>query len=177
MIKYEILELDVANSKMSVKYTRDEGEEYITDVPLPPSMEFNEVAIHHNARNYSRDAVDYWDNRIALQDFELKESIGYIKRTVFDDHPEFNRFNETVVEEIEETEDTIYHRYKVVEINKEQLATNIRSQRDMLLFNTDMLVVADRNPSPEILEYRQKLRDITKQEGFPQSVVFPTLPE
>ena len=58
----------------------------------------------------------------------------------------------------------------------EALATSIRTQRDHLLKDTDWAMLPD-SPEPieELLAYRQALRDITSQDTFPESVVFPEL--
>jgi len=57
----------------------------------------------------------------------------------------------------------------------------IRAQRDRLLAETDYLLMPDYPIEGEALDalavYRQALRDITKQETFPQSVIWPVLPE
>lgn len=62
-----------------------------------------------------------------------------------------------------------------------ELATTIRSKRNLLLTETDYLLMPDYPISEEYLEkvkeYRQRLRDITKQENFPTSVVFPNFPK
>ena len=39
-----------------------------------------------------------------------------------------------------------------------------------------MEAVSDRNISQEMLDYRQALRDITDQETFPNSVIWPIKP-
>lgn len=61
------------------------------------------------------------------------------------------------------------------------LATTIRSKRNSLLAETDYLLMPDYPISQEYLkkvkEYRQQLRDLTKQENFPQRVVFPDFPK
>ena len=61
------------------------------------------------------------------------------------------------------------------------LATTIRSKRNLLLSETDYLLMPDYPISKEYLEkvkeYRQQLRDITKQEKFPTTVVFPDFPK
>lgn len=55
-----------------------------------------------------------------------------------------------------------------------------RFQRDELLKQTDWIVIkyVDLNePTPEEwLEYRQALRDVTEQDGFPGNVVWPEEP-
>jgi hypothetical protein len=52
-----------------------------------------------------------------------------------------------------------------------------RTIRNLLLKNSDYMVLPD-SPydTPELRSYRQALRDITKQAGFPDSVQFPTNP-
>lgn len=62
-----------------------------------------------------------------------------------------------------------------------ELATTIRTKRNLLLVETDYLLMPDYPISQEYLEkvkeYRQQLRDITKQENFPETVVFPNFPK
>lgn len=61
----------------------------------------------------------------------------------------------------------------------EQLAINIRSQREGLLMASDWTQLPDVPQATKELwaTYRQALRDITGQSGFPQSVTWPTSPE
>lgn len=62
----------------------------------------------------------------------------------------------------------------------EEMAAHIRSHRDSLIVATDYLVMPDYPLSDEaraaVAAYRQALRDITKQAGFPHSVEWPDLP-
>jgi len=59
-------------------------------------------------------------------------------------------------------------------------AAFVRSQRDMLLASTDWVVIKAQETGASVaLEwatYRQALRDITAQEGFPHNVTWPTKP-
>jgi hypothetical protein len=57
------------------------------------------------------------------------------------------------------------------------LAASIRSQRDSLLAATDWMALSDVTLSAEMATYRQALRDITAQAGFPHSVIWPVKPE
>lgn len=52
----------------------------------------------------------------------------------------------------------------------------IRNVRNAFLFETDWWVVTDQTPTQEQLAYRQALRDITNQEGFPLNVTWPVRP-
>ena len=60
---------------------------------------------------------------------------------------------------------------------QDEKAKNIRLERNQLLKDTDYAVLPDSgHDTPEIRTYRQALRDITSQETFPDSVVWPTKP-
>jgi hypothetical protein len=59
----------------------------------------------------------------------------------------------------------------------EQLAEEIRTERDRLLSASDWTQVADAPVDQAAwAEYRQALRDVPEQEGFPENVVWPTEP-
>jgi hypothetical protein len=53
---------------------------------------------------------------------------------------------------------------------------NVREHRDALLSETDYLALSDNTMSAAMTTYRQALRDITNQSGFPTSVTWPTKP-
>ena len=64
---------------------------------------------------------------------------------------------------------------------KERAAAAVRSKRDYLLSQTDFLVSGDYPISDadlaKIKAYRQALRDVPGQEGFPENVVWPEEPQ
>lgn len=70
--------------------------------------------------------------------------------------------------------------WESVELKLSQASTNVRAKRDRLLANSDWVVTKNLEQGTPIpldwLNYRQSLRDITEQEGFPYSVVWPTSP-
>ena len=51
---------------------------------------------------------------------------------------------------------------------------NVRAKRDGLLQETDWMALSDVTMSDTITAYRQALRDIPSQSGFPFSVTWPT---
>jgi len=59
--------------------------------------------------------------------------------------------------------------------NEAQQDYLVRSQRDSLLQQSDVYALADRI-TDEWTAYRQALRDIPAQAGFPASVTWPTKP-
>jgi hypothetical protein len=57
------------------------------------------------------------------------------------------------------------------------LPVDVRNQRDSLLASTDWMALSDVTMSSEMTTYRQALRDLPSQDGFPSSVTWPTKPE
>lgn len=52
----------------------------------------------------------------------------------------------------------------------------VRRDRDKLLAETDWLALSDTTMSSEWTTYRQALRDVTAQAGFPNTITWPTKP-
>ena len=67
----------------------------------------------------------------------------------------------------------------IKEKTEDQLACEIRLQRNQMLSVTDWTMCRDVHLSENVeaayVKYRQELRDITEQEGFPYNVVYPIL--
>ena len=63
------------------------------------------------------------------------------------------------------------------------LAKEVRAKRNRLLVEADILTQLDRwdgysdAKKKKITAYKQSLRDLTKQKGFPTDVTFPEMPE
>lgn len=51
-----------------------------------------------------------------------------------------------------------------------------REKRNTLLAETDIWALSDRTMTEEQKAYRQALRDITEQAGFPTDITWPTKP-
>jgi hypothetical protein len=59
-----------------------------------------------------------------------------------------------------------------------EFATNVRSQRDKLLSESDWTQVIDAPVNQEAwATYRQSLRNVPQQDGFPTTIVWPVKPE
>jgi hypothetical protein len=68
--------------------------------------------------------------------------------------------------------------FKKPPIDLEALAVSIRAERDTLLTASDWTQASDipQATKDKWATYRQALRDIPQQEGFPATVVWPTQP-
>lgn len=56
------------------------------------------------------------------------------------------------------------------------VAFSMRNKRNKLLVETDYLALSDQTLSAEMTTYRQALRDVPAQSGFPLNVTWPTKP-
>ena len=67
-----------------------------------------------------------------------------------------------------------------IQLEKEILSLDVRLERNKILSNTDHLIQSDYPISDEkkqeIKAYRQALRDIPQQDGFPENIVWPDKP-
>ena len=101
---------------------------------------------------------------------EVRQAIWESEHKIFG-----KQFTEDIGVKVEEYE------VEVPESVKVAMADEVRFKRDHLLRRSDFYMLPD-YPSDEaglikVRAYRQALRDITKQAGFPSSVVFPEKPK
>ena len=55
-------------------------------------------------------------------------------------------------------------------------AASVRQQRDALLTETDWTALSDSTLTPDMAAYRQALRDVPEQAGFPETINWPIRP-
>lgn len=66
--------------------------------------------------------------------------------------------------------------WQIIEQKLEQATGNVKNYRRNLLQETDWMALSDVTMPPEMAVYRQALRDITDQSGYPYGVIWPTKP-
>ena len=91
--------------------------------------------------------------------------------------------NNATIEEIKPTDEGV-RRFQIVgvpEPTDEELAIKVRAERNMKIAETDYYMMPDYPSDPKNIEemkaYRQALRDIPKQEGFPSKFTWPDVPK
>lgn len=103
--------------------------------------------------------------------YTLRQAIWDNDHTIFGDLTDELKTRFKITEEKYNPED---------EMTDEELASRVRMRRDSLISRTDFYVQPDYPSDPEGLEaikaYRQALRDIPEQSGFPRNVQWPSLP-
>jgi hypothetical protein len=94
-----------------------------------------------------------------------------------DAEPSYNEDTHSINESYVYELDNKWHKTKtVVQLSEGVAARNIRRTRDSLIAQTDWLGASDVTMSTEWSTYRQALRDIPQQSGFPFNVTYPTNP-
>lgn len=75
----------------------------------------------------------------------------------------------------------LYSEEEIESMQNETYAQLVREQRDTLLTSSDWVTLKAQDTSSSVpqewADYRQALRDITTQEGFPTLIEWPTKPE
>lgn len=104
-------------------------------------------------------------------EYYLRQAIFKHERLAFGElTPEFMKEHE-ITEEEYNPED---------EWTNDQWADMVRRKRDSMISGTDYYILPDYPSTPDGIEavkrYRQDLRDITLQSGFPRNVQWPSLP-
>lgn len=94
----------------------------------------------------------------------------------------FESMGYTEVGEVERAYDGRYFvAGRAPKMPQEEVASQVRAERDRRLAETDWYMMPDYPADPETLEvvknYRKALRDITLQRGFPRDVEWPVMPK
>ena len=112
-------------------------------------------------------------------------SQGAVKVSMFREH---DRATQKLVSCEPVVENGFAYVVQVVDKTAEEIAADVaskaaqvRSQRDALIKQTDWMVIRAQETSVAMdvkwAEYRQALRDITSQDGFPSNVTWPVRPD
>lgn len=147
----------VAPDELEGKWAKWTGEnwDYVT---LPKTVE--ELIAFGKIKHDQQTA--FWNKMTQLRNELLKEQ-KYVKQDLVDGWWELTKIPEPTAEEIQA-----------------QIARDARSKRDYLISQTDYLLQPDYPISAEQLEevkaYRQALRDVPEQDGFPETIVWPEMP-
>ena len=103
--------------------------------------------------------------------YTLRQAIWDNDHTIFGDLTDELKTRFNITEEEYDPRD---------EWTEDQWADMVRRKRDALISGTDYYILPDYPSTPDGIEavkqYRQDLRDITLQSGFPRNVQWPPLP-
>ena len=91
--------------------------------------------------------------------------------------PEYDNKTHRVMQSVEFIDGTWTLTWELQELPEEQASTYIRAERNRRLINSDWTQLSDSPVDSTLwISYRQALRDVTDQTGFPWNVNWPTEP-
>lgn len=192
---YEILKALPKNEFLSVVYRAENHEDFYRNFN---PKDWSESAITTLIEGGAVSAVEFWERSAAhpetanisttgsgVAEAPVIQEIDWSHSPTIEEQPEFDPFTQTI--QLNEIEDPMQETvgWTIIELTteeqavaREQIIHNLKFKRNTLLEETDWMMFAD---TPEIsqawLDYRQALRDVPAQAGFPETVVWPTKPE
>lgn len=175
MVTYKILDVNTAEAWARIRYSRDGEQDFFIQMVLGDD-EFDEAALHAEAVEEAQQAITFWTAQAEAVPVVLESDSGTIGNITVEPYPDYDPMVEDcqIVKTV--TGDNVAYTYVVTALSPDTVGNNVRGQRDDLLHHTDLHALSDRELSTAMATYRQALRDITDQEGFPLSVVWPTEP-
>jgi hypothetical protein len=85
--------------------------------------------------------------------------------------------SQRVTQSVQNVDGVWTQQWQVQDLPEDEASANNRAHRDRLLKATDHYGLSDVTMSADMATYRQALRDVPQQEGFPGTITWPTKPE
>ena len=171
---YEILHIDTTEEMVVIKFMKEGRSDYITRRYYKD--EINDEVITALVEHAQTEAYTFYNKDADSIPFTPTSWTGTVRDLSMGDIPEYNPGWQKLEETWEETETTRTRILTVVELTEAEKAVQILFKREELLQASDVNALSDRIMSVALTEYRQALRDITEQEGYPNSVIWPISP-
>ena len=181
---YEILKAEPRHKYLSVRYYAEGQDDFFKNFnPEDWSSELNIKALieqfaplviqHWSYQQASPNTSPVEPGTIYTAESELPNVVVYPDEA---DPPEYDWVTQWI--ELNETPDANnVLQWIINEYDNNEKIFNIRRKRDGLLRETDFYALSDTvEMDPAMATYRQALRDITDQSGFPDNVTWPTKP-
>jgi len=146
---YEILKIEPRHKFLSVRYFAEGKDNYFKN--FNPE-DFSTEAIVEVIQNFFPNVKAHWDYQTTAQETADLETGAIAELTYTEPAPVLK--------------------------NNISIESAKRLERDRLLQQTDWMMFSDTaTPSQAWLDYRQALRDVPSQAGFPDNITWPTKPE
>lgn len=92
------------------------------------------------------------------------------------ERPSYDDTVKKLVDSVELVNEKWVQKWLTENVNEELAVFNVKRRRDILLAETDWMALIDTTLTPEWAAYRQALRDLPDQTGFPFAVEWPIKP-
>lgn len=172
--EYKIIRINTTMNELFVKFIHPNLPDYFCRRGWDGEMDETMLAGMLNLMQ--AEANTFAKNNQEAPPFTPENWNGTLKENILGDIPEYDPERENLIEYWEETDTTRTRVLEVVPLSNTELGARARRRRQDLLNETDINALGDRTLSDEMRDYRQALRDITDQEGFPTAIVWPIKP-
>lgn len=173
--EYEIMAVDTTDKQIIIKFKMEGRVDYITR-RYYLTDELDDVELLRLVEHAQSEAFEFYKRDLASVPFTPASWTGTLRDIEQGEIPEYKPNIETLEEEWIETETKRTRVLKVVPLSIEEKARVALLKRNELLSASDTAALSDRNLTKEMREYRQALRDITDQPGFPDEIFWPVEP-
>lgn len=178
--QYQFTKINKEAMLVQIKYMKDGKPDFYK---MFATILFTDDALHEIARLNAFAAIDYWDKYDSISG-EITANTNQVhtatytaaKTIINQEEPVYDPETQYLEDVISETEENIIYGFNIVNYNNDQLADRVRTKRNAILRRCDFYGLSDVSEDAAVLQYRQDLRDITSQAGFPTSVTWPTPP-
>ena len=191
---YEFLEVSPKQLFVQVRYFKEGHPDIFKNFIV---SDFTEENIDLAVQEYAKTVVETWQSieqapeslvmssSVKTAVYEEEDFVPVTMVTIQEPEPVFDFYTQKLESTYEETETEARHGWLISNLTEEEKAERlelgkimVRQQRNDMLKETDYLMFSDTpEPSQAWLDYRQALRDIPTQAGFPINVAWPTKPE
>lgn len=189
---YTVQKIDPQREYMQVAYSSEGNESYITN--FNPKA-FDSASLKAMVEEFAPFVVEYWE-RVAQHPRDLPvfsgaatasapvvQDIDFNYAPSIDPQPDYNEATQSLVMNAIENPMQASVGWTVIDLTPEQQAEKaeelrqaVRSGRNAALAETDWWMLSDTPaPTQAQLDYRQALRDVPQQAGFPYSYEWPEL--
>lgn len=171
---YEIRSIDTTEKMVIFKFVLENFRDYITRRYYEGDI--TEEKLLNLAKNAQIEAAVFYQRENEAAPFTPASWTGTLSNIEVATYPDYDPVTESLTETWEETETNRKQILTVNTLSDEDIASNVRDKRDELLLVTDHQALSDRSLSTAFATYRQALRDVTSQDGFPTSITWPVKP-
>ena len=178
---YEILKAEPQHQFLSVRYYAEGRDNYFKNFNI--NTWETEEDIKNIIKGFAPTVIAHWIYQETapeipplLEGFTENAEAVLQEAPTTADAPSYDSLTQYITTQNQPDENNIIQ-WIISDYSEETKMSNVRNHRDILLQQTDWMMFSDTaTPSQAWLDYRQALRDVPSQAGFPDNIVWPTKP-
>jgi hypothetical protein len=173
---YQIISVDTTEKCVTIRFTAEGRRAYVTQRHYSEDLEISDDLILELVKHAQPEAYSFYQQDQASEAYVPESWNGSLKPLVLEDFPDYNPNFEKLEEVWSETDENRTRTFNISPLSDHEIESRVKRKRTMLLEESDIEGLTDRTMSVQYKEYRQKLRDITDQEGYPRNIIWPVKP-